>query len=158
MSSLVITLDFSEVIIAVAVSLLSSPFAIAVFLITASSVASSTITVNSTTASSPAGTVTIHFNPITSPFSLTSVKFSGVVSGTTYVVFSGILSEISISFRSCVPLFFTVILYVIFSPAYTTFSPASVIVSLITSKFGVVASIFAVVEATTTLAGVHQSQ
>ena len=110
LSSLVIILDFSEVIIAVAVSLLSSPFAIAVFLITASSVASSTVTVNSTTASSPAGTVTIHFNPITSPFSLTSVKFSGVVSGTTYVVFSGILSEISISFRSCVPLFFTVIL------------------------------------------------
>ena len=79
----------------------------------------------------------------------------------TKVVFSGILSVISILFKSFSPLFVTLIVYVIFSPAYTTFLPASVVANFSTVKSGVVGTIVSetadAVEAST-LAGVHQSQ
>ena len=58
-------------------------------------------------------------------------------------------------------MFVTLIVYVIFSPAYTTFLPASVVANFSTVKSGVVGTIVSetadAVEAST-LAGVHQSQ
>ena len=79
----------------------------------------------------------------------------------TKVVFSGILSVISILFKSFSPLFVTLIVYVMFSPAYTTFSPDFVVANFSTVKSGVVGTIVsetAEAAVANTLAGVHQSQ
>ena len=136
--SLVITLDLLFVIIAVFVgspSLLSSPFAIAVFEIvpvTGTSSPSSfniilfTFTVNLAITVSPAGTVTTHFTPTTfcvssadvtvvfvptvsltnSPSTLLNMNASSI---DTKVVFCGILSVISMFSTSLFPLFVTFI-------------------------------------------------
>ena len=109
--SLLISLVFSLVIIAVFSSLLSSPFATATFEIVPS-IFSFTITVNLTEVVSPAFTLTSHFTPKISSFSdlITVPSFST----DSNVVFDGILSVTSIFSTSLFPLFFTVIVYVIF--------------------------------------------
>ena len=181
--SLVISLVLLLVIIAVFSSLLSSPFAIATFeivpvvgtsAISPSSISTNiilfTFTVNLTNtefASSFSlcpGTDTIHFTPTTSSFSpITVFPFImlNASSKDTKVVFSGILSVISILFKSFSPLFVTLIVYVMFSPAYTTFSPDFVVANFSTVKSGVVGTIVsetAEAAVANTLAGVHQSQ
>ena len=109
--SLFISLVFSLVIIAVFSSLLSSPFATAIFEIVPS-IFSFTITVNLTEVVSPVFTSTSHFTPKISSFSdlITVPSFST----DSNVVFDGILSVTSIFSTSFFPLFFTVIVYVIF--------------------------------------------
>ena len=109
--SLLISLVFSLVIIAVFSSLLSSPFATAIFEIVPS-IFSFTITVNLTEVVSPVFTSTSHFTPKISSFSdlITVPSFST----DSNVVFDGILSVTSIFSTSFFPLFFTVIVYVIF--------------------------------------------
>ena len=109
--SLLISLVFSLVIIAVFSSLLSSPFATATFEIVPS-IFSFTITVNFTEVVSPAFTLTSHFTPKISSFSdlITVPSFST----DSNVVFDGILSVTSIFSTSLFPLFFTIIVYVIF--------------------------------------------
>ena len=127
--SLIISLAFWLVIIAVSSSLLSSPLATATFLIVpvvgtsaispfsvSINIFAFTVTVNLTETCSPAFTSTIHFTPrIFSPFSsfITLPSFSIELN----VVFSGILSVTSIFSTSLFPVFFTVIVYVIFCPA-----------------------------------------
>ena len=56
------------------------------------------------------------------------------------------------------PLFVMEIVYVISSPAYTTFSPFSVVATFLTSKLGLVAPISFAAGSTARLTGVHQSQ
>ena len=109
--SLLISLVFSLVIIVVFSSLLSSPFATATFEIVPS-IFSFTITVNLTEVVSPAFTLTSHFTPKISSFSdfITVPSFST----DSNVVFDGILSVTSIFSTSLFPLFFTIIVYVIF--------------------------------------------
>ena len=157
-------LVFCDFIIAVFISLLSSPFAIALLFIIpfvstvspfSSNIVGFTVTVNSTVTVSPAGTDTIHFTP--------TILFSDVIVSPSLlidanVVFAGILSVTSIFSTSFLPLFVTFIVYLICSPAYTRFSPAFVVADFSTEIFGFSALIFAVVEATTTLIGFHQSQ
>ena len=119
LASLIIALLFSAFIIAVFVSLLSFPFAIAIFDIVPVTF-SSTFTVNSIFNVSPTGIVAIHFTPFTSSSTTTlfALFIVAVVSSTgasliaTNVVFVGILSVISIFFSSLSPVFFTVILYI----------------------------------------------
>ena len=157
-------LVFCDFIIAVFTSLLSSPFAIALLFIIPfvstvspfpSTIVGFTVTVNSTVTVSPAGTDTIHFTP--------TMLFSDVIVSPpllidSNVVFAGILSVTSIFSTSFLPLFVTFIVYLICSPAYTRFSPASVVADFSTEILGFSALIFAVVEATTILIGFHQSQ
>ena len=161
LSFLIITLDFSFLIIAVCVSLLSSPFATAVFTIVPSTF-SFTFTVNETIAVFSGSTVTIHLIPTTLLFSSTIVSGSLTWSPSlidTKVVFCGILSVTSMFSTASVPLFFTVIWYVSSFPAYTRFSlPVSEITDFCTSKSGASTFKFATVDATATLVGVHQSQ
>ena len=157
-------LAFCDFIIAVFTSLLSSPFAIALLFIIPfvstvspfpSTIVGFTVTVNSTVTVSPAGTDTIHFTP-TMLFSDVIVSPSLLIDSN--VVFAGILSVTSIFSTSFLPLFVTFIVYLICSPAYTRFSPASVVADFSTEILGFSALIFAVVEATTILIGFHQSQ
>ena len=171
---LVITLDLLFSIIDVSVgfpSLLSSPFAIAVFRIvpvtgtsspSSFNIASFTFTVNDSLIVSPAGIVAIHFTPTTVSFPFTVVPFISLFSSSlidTKLVFCGILSVISMFCTSLFPLLVTSITYVMSWPTYVRFSsPVSVIADFFTVKSGVVVSKFATVDATATLIGVHQSQ
>ena len=162
MSFLIITLDFSFLIIAVCVSLLSSPFATAVFTIVPSTF-SFTLTVNATSTVSCGSTVTIHLIPTTLLFSSNTVSgslTSSPASIDTNVVFCGILSVTSMFSTALVPLFVIAITYVISSPAYTRFElPVPVYSTYFsTSKSGASTFKFATVDATATLVGVHQSQ
>ena len=138
LSNLIISLDFFAVMMATFVSppssglfvgsLLSSPFAIATFeivpvvgtsaispLSVSTNISLFTCTVNLAITVFPAGTVTFHFTPST-VFSFTTVVFVPTLSPSTVassidtnVVFSGILSVISISFTSSSLLFVTAI-------------------------------------------------
>ena len=162
--SLNIALVFLDFIIDVFTSLLSSPFAIALlfmnpFVSTVSPFSSTivwfTVTVNSTVFVSPAGIDITHFTPTIS-FPSVIVVPSLLIDAN--VVFAGILSVTSIFSTSFLLLFVTFIVYLICSPAYTRFSPASVVADFSTTISGFSALMFAVVDATTTLIGFHQSQ
>ena len=130
-----ISLVLLFVIIDVFSSLLSSPFAIALFVIVPVT-SESTTTVNLSETSSPAFTVIIHFTPTI--FSESFEDFIVIPSFSTdsNVVFEGILSITSIFSTSLFPLFFTFSIYVIFSPAYTNLFPALVSDILVTIILG----------------------
>lgn len=151
---LVISLDLWFVITAVSSSLLSSPFAIAAFVIVPVS-SSLTFTVNWTFTFSPAFTLAIHFTPITISSFIIGVPS---LSTDTKVVFAGILSVISIFFTSSSPVFSTVITYVISWFAYTKLFPASVIASFTTFNFGSFTFKLLPVAVISTSVGFHQSQ
>ena len=178
-----IILDFFVLIIDVFVgspSLLSSPFAIAVFKIvpvdgisfpSLSNIVSFTFTVNRAIIVFPAGIVTTHFTPSTL-FLVPTVVFVPTIlldnssstsldiiasSIDTNVVFCGILSVISISSTASSPLLVTDITYVISWPTYTNWSPPT---PVITDFFTVICGSFtpSFVGVTPTSIGFHQSQ
>ena len=129
--------------------MLSSPFAIAIFLIVPVA---------------PSLTVTVK---LTSTVSLAFMSFSHLIfpcastpslSIDFKVVCAGIVSDISILFKSFSDLFVTLIVYVISSPAYTKFSPDFVFAVFTTSISVSCAFIFADASSTFTDNGFHPTK
>ena len=101
-----------------------------------------TLTLNFNSTDFPAKISAYHFNPTTVSFSL--IIFTSLEAlFSTYVVFSGILSDTSIPFRSSSELFVAISVYSISSPCVAKFEPFFVVVFFSIVIYDFFESIFA---------------